>query len=172
MDKQKQSDFLNRGNIQSKTDCHTCWARPLCAGGCHHEAFVRYGDTGHPNLHYCDWIRGWTHTCLEILRRSRREKSGIPGLLRGKEGGMKHLRAVNRKALRIEEHVAPREDDCVALQNPAGPKPHIPMAAPWSSSLDGKSIPQVAPLAYANRSERDLFDCYVTCFWPAHVPII
>jgi uncharacterized protein len=27
---------------------------------------VRYGETTHPNLHYCDWIRGWTHTCLEI----------------------------------------------------------------------------------------------------------
>jgi uncharacterized protein len=66
IDKQRQLAFLNRGNIQAKHDCHTCWARPLCAGGCHHEAFVRYGDTGHPNLHYCDWIRGWTHTCLEI----------------------------------------------------------------------------------------------------------
>jgi len=55
-----------RGHINSKYDCHTCWARPLCAGGCHHEAFVRYGDTGHPNLHYCDWIRDWTETCLEI----------------------------------------------------------------------------------------------------------
>lgn len=66
IDKKKQSAFLDRGNIQAKPDCHTCWARPLCAGGCHHEAFVRYGDTGHPNLHYCTWIRGWTHTCLEI----------------------------------------------------------------------------------------------------------
>ena len=66
IDKAKQADFLNRGNIASKYDCHTCWARPLCAGGCHHEAFVRYGDTGHPNLHYCDWIRDWTDTCLRI----------------------------------------------------------------------------------------------------------
>jgi uncharacterized protein len=40
--------------------------RGLCAGGCHHEAFVRYGDTGHANLHYCDWIREWTDTCLKI----------------------------------------------------------------------------------------------------------
>ena len=30
-------------------------------------AFVRYGDTGHPNLHYCDWIRDWTDTCLRIF---------------------------------------------------------------------------------------------------------
>ncbi|MBV9746511.1 MAG: quinohemoprotein amine dehydrogenase maturation protein [Acidobacteriia bacterium] len=66
IDQAKQADFLRRGHIDSKYDCHTCWARPLCAGGCHHEAYVRYGDTGHPNLHYCDWIRQWTHRCLEI----------------------------------------------------------------------------------------------------------
>ena len=66
IDKAKQNDFLSRGHIQVKTDCRTCWARPVCAGGCHHEAYVRYGDTGHPNLHYCDWIRDWTDTCLQI----------------------------------------------------------------------------------------------------------
>ncbi|MBV9507316.1 MAG: quinohemoprotein amine dehydrogenase maturation protein [Acidobacteriia bacterium] len=67
IDREKQSDFLSRGHIGAKYACHTCWARPLCAGGCHHEAFVRYGDTGHPNLHYCDWIRGWTGICLRIF---------------------------------------------------------------------------------------------------------
>lgn len=66
IDREKQGDFLRRGNVQNKYECRTCWARPLCAGGCHHEAFVRYGDTGHPNLHYCDWIRDWTDTCLKI----------------------------------------------------------------------------------------------------------
>lgn len=66
LDRDKQSDFLSRGHINAKYDCHSCFARPLCAGGCHHEAFVRYGDTGHPNLHYCDWIRGWTDLCLRI----------------------------------------------------------------------------------------------------------
>jgi uncharacterized protein len=66
IDREKQSAFLDRGHIDTKYDCHTCWARPLCAGGCHHEAYVRYGDTGHPNLHYCDWIRDWTDTCLRI----------------------------------------------------------------------------------------------------------
>ncbi|KFL90055.1 hypothetical protein AmDm5_1322 [Acetobacter malorum] len=66
IDSEKRSDFLSRGHIGTKYDCHTCWARPLCAGGCHHEAFVRYGDTGHANLHYCDWIREWTDACLKI----------------------------------------------------------------------------------------------------------
>lgn len=66
IDREKQSEFLTRGHVGAKYDCQTCWARPLCAGGCHHEAFVRYGDTGHANLHYCDWIRDWTDTCLRI----------------------------------------------------------------------------------------------------------
>jgi uncharacterized protein len=66
IDREKQKAFLDRGHIDTKYDCHTCFARPLCAGGCHHEAYVRYGDTGHPNLHYCDWIREWTDLCLRI----------------------------------------------------------------------------------------------------------
>jgi uncharacterized protein len=66
IDREKQQAFLDRGHIKGKYDCHSCFARPLCAGGCHHEAFVRYGDTGHANLHYCDWIRDWTNTCLNI----------------------------------------------------------------------------------------------------------
>ncbi|MEQ1947684.1 MAG: quinohemoprotein amine dehydrogenase maturation protein [Bryobacteraceae bacterium] len=67
IDREKQQEFLTRGHINNKYECSTCWARPLCAGGCHHEAYVRYGNTGHPNLHYCDWIREWTDTCLRIF---------------------------------------------------------------------------------------------------------
>jgi uncharacterized protein len=66
LDQGKREDFLSRGHVGAKYECQSCWARPLCAGGCHHEAFVRYGDTGHANLHYCDWIRDWTDTCLKI----------------------------------------------------------------------------------------------------------
>jgi uncharacterized protein len=66
IDRGAQAAFLEQHHIADKTDCRTCWARPLCSGGCYHEAHVRYGETTHPNLHYCDWIRGWTHTCLEI----------------------------------------------------------------------------------------------------------
>jgi uncharacterized protein len=66
VDRQAQVDFLERNHIADKTDCSKCWARPLCSGGCYHEAYTRYGETTHPNLHYCEWIRGWTHICLEI----------------------------------------------------------------------------------------------------------
>ena len=88
---------------------------------------------------------------------------------------MNHLKAINRKAARIEEHVAKTEatpnteGDIVALQQ-GGPKPHIPMGCSlvfypgWEVDAAGGTAGLCQPV------ERDLFDCYVTCFWPAHVP--
>ena len=66
VDRERQDDYLTRHHIANKTDCATCWARPLCAGGCYHEAHTRYGSTEQPNLHYCNWIRSWTDTCLQV----------------------------------------------------------------------------------------------------------
>ena len=66
IDRERQRAFLDAHHVANKTDCATCWARPLCAGGCYHEAHTRRGTTTEPNLHYCDWIRGWTDTCLQI----------------------------------------------------------------------------------------------------------
>jgi uncharacterized protein len=66
LDRAAQVAFLQDHHIADKTDCRSCWARPLCAGGCYHEAHVRYGTTRRPNLHYCEWIRGWTDTCLQV----------------------------------------------------------------------------------------------------------
>ena len=65
LDEEKREEFSRRTHLSNKAECHTCWVRGLCSGGCYHEAQVRYGDIGHANLHYCDWIRGWTRTCLE-----------------------------------------------------------------------------------------------------------
>jgi uncharacterized protein len=66
IDRLVQIKFFEKHHIDEKTDCSRCWARPLCAGGCYHEAHTRHGDTARANLHYCEWIRGWTDTCLKI----------------------------------------------------------------------------------------------------------
>jgi uncharacterized protein len=66
IDRVAQADFLDRHHLNNKTDCSTCWARPVCSGGCYHEAHTRYGDTTKANLHYCDWIRAWTDVCLKV----------------------------------------------------------------------------------------------------------
>lgn len=66
VDHEARQGFLETHHLGARYDCHTCWARPVCAGGCYHEAFVHYGDTSSANLHYCDWIRGWNDLCLQI----------------------------------------------------------------------------------------------------------
>jgi len=84
---------------------------------------------------------------------------------------MKHLGAVNRKAKQIEAMNG--EADVVALQQtgPTGPLgPHVPLgcsyvfAPGWEVDSSGGTAGLCQPV------ERDLFDCHVTCFWPAHVP--
>jgi uncharacterized protein len=66
IDRDARQEFLTGHHIGARYDCHTCWARPVCAGGCYHEAFIHTGDTSASNLHYCDWIRGWNDVCLRI----------------------------------------------------------------------------------------------------------
>ena len=45
IDRDAQRAFLESHHVANKTDCQTCWARPLCAGGCYHEAHTRHGST-------------------------------------------------------------------------------------------------------------------------------
>jgi uncharacterized protein len=66
VDHAARTEFLHTHHLGSRTDCHTCWARPVCSGGCYHEAYIHYNDTSAATLHYCDWIRGWNDLCLRI----------------------------------------------------------------------------------------------------------
>lgn len=69
IDHASRTAFLERAHIDQKTDCTQCFAKPLCAGGCYHEAHVRYGDATRANLHYCEWIRGFVDLGLATYAR-------------------------------------------------------------------------------------------------------
>jgi hypothetical protein len=85
---------------------------------------------------------------------------------------VKHLRPLNQKARRIDNHVTSLTGDVVALQNsqPAQPRPHIPMGCSlmfspgWEVDAAGGTAGLCQPV------ERDIYDCWVTCYWPAQVP--
>ena len=143
IDRDAQRAFLESHHVAHKTDCATCWARPLCAGGCYHEAHTRHGTTQRPNLHYCDWIRGWTDTCLPIYGEIAQAQPGVSAPVRGRRP-MKHLSPVNEKAQapRAPRRVAgrrartprcrraERKADVVALDarcRSSRPGPHIPL---------------------------------------------
>jgi hypothetical protein len=86
---------------------------------------------------------------------------------------MKHLRPINKKARRIDEHAASLADDVVALQNqpPAPPRrPHVPMGCALSFSPGWEVDSSGGTAGLCQPVERDIYDCFVTCYWPAQVP--
>jgi hypothetical protein len=89
---------------------------------------------------------------------------------------MKNLRAINRKAHRMEEFIASTQADVEALQqgrgnnNNPGARPHYPVGCSivFSPGWEVDSAGGTAGLCQP--AERDLYDCYISCFWPAQVP--
>ncbi|MCP1470545.1 hypothetical protein J3E64_002233 [Sphingobium sp. OAS761] len=95
---------------------------------------------------------------------------------------MKHLRAINKKARAIDEAVAQieaaaspaagadadMEEDVIALQQQ--PRPHVPMGCTLSFSPGWEVDAGGGTAGLCQPVERDIYDCYVTCFWPVQVP--
>lgn len=85
---------------------------------------------------------------------------------------MKHLRPINRKAVRVEEWIAAELGEVFALQQSGAqpPRPHYPMGCSlvfspgWEADRTGGTAGLCQPV------ERDLFDCHIGCYWPAQVP--
>ena len=65
-DHQKLASFRDHADIKGRGECNQCWVRNVCAGGCYHEAWTRAGSPLSPNVHYCEWIKQWVQTGLEI----------------------------------------------------------------------------------------------------------
>ncbi len=85
---------------------------------------------------------------------------------------MRHVHAVNRKARRIEA-LQQETPDVVALQQGGPPPPdgpHIPLGCSFVFSPGWETDSSGGTAGLCQPVERDLYDCYVTCFWPAHVP--
>ena len=88
---------------------------------------------------------------------------------------MKHFRAVNKKARRIDAQISMMKEDVIALQNgnpPAAPptRPHVPMGCALAFSPGWEVDSAGGTAGLCQPVERDIYDCYVTCFWPAQVP--
>jgi uncharacterized protein len=67
IDHDAQRHWLTERHVHAQSPCHSCWARYLCSGGCHHEVIAR----GRPA---CDYIRGWLHFCLQVYSRLKRSR--------------------------------------------------------------------------------------------------
>ena len=81
---------------------------------------------------------------------------------------MNHLKAINRKAARVERATAP---DVVALQR-TGPaqQPHFSLGCSLIFSPGWEADEKGGTAGLCQPVERDLFDCHIGCYWPAQVP--
>jgi uncharacterized protein len=59
-------EFLGRATDRSGTHCASCRIRNLCAGGCYHESYARFGDPLHRTYHYCGLLRRWVDFGVRI----------------------------------------------------------------------------------------------------------
>ena len=91
---------------------------------------------------------------------------------------MRHIKPTNQKAHRIDALHAPTQaddaNDVVALQQGQTPQPqtgpHIPLGCSFVFSPGWETDSTGGTAGLCQPVERDLFDCHITCFWPAHVP--
>jgi hypothetical protein len=84
---------------------------------------------------------------------------------------MHSMKSVNRKARKVEAAVTETTGDVLALQKRGGEgKIYYPMGCTltftpgWEVDVSGGTAGLCQPV------ERDLFDCYLSCGWPAQVP--
>jgi hypothetical protein len=85
---------------------------------------------------------------------------------------MKHLKPLNKKAWRIDDQVSAMREDVFAMQQqpPAAQRPHVPMGCALAFSPGWEVDSAGGTAGLCQPVERDIYDCYVTCFWPAQVP--
>jgi len=82
---------------------------------------------------------------------------------------MRHLKARNKKAEAVFDWLEDEDGDVAALQQ-SPPPPHYPAGCTtvfspgWEVDSAGGTAGLCQPV------ERDLYDCYKTCYWPAQVP--
>jgi len=82
---------------------------------------------------------------------------------------MRHLKPINQKAGRVVEHIAAQTHDVVALQTPQV-RPHLPMGCTFLFSPGWEADQAGGTAGLCTPVERDIFDCHISCFWPAQVP--
>jgi uncharacterized protein len=71
--KQALGSFLSTAMDRSGYGCAICRIRSLCAGGCYHESYARYGDPFKPVYHYCELMRDWVDFGIAAYARLQTE---------------------------------------------------------------------------------------------------
>ena len=83
---------------------------------------------------------------------------------------MRHLKAINRKAAHRGDADARRRRAAAGWAAASPPAAHSARLLVRVLAGLGGRISSGGTAGLCQPVERDLFDCHITCFWPAHVP--
>jgi len=72
IDRQRLGEFLEKAIDREGTHCQSCRIRNLCAGGCYHESYSRFGDPHHRTYHYCHLLRRWVDFGVRVYAEIKR----------------------------------------------------------------------------------------------------
>jgi uncharacterized protein len=72
IDGARLGDFVGKALEREGTHCETCRIRNICAGGCYHESYARFGDAHHRTYHYCDLLRRWVDFGVRVYGEIQR----------------------------------------------------------------------------------------------------
>jgi uncharacterized protein len=70
-DPEKIRSCLDHVTAGKNTMCESCWARALCAGGCHYENHLRENTLGIPAGSSCNFILRWLQIGIELYAELR-----------------------------------------------------------------------------------------------------
>ena len=73
IDGERLGAFIEKAIDREGTHCETCRIRNLCAGGCYHESYARFGDAHHRTYHYCDLLRSWVDFGVRVYADIQRQ---------------------------------------------------------------------------------------------------
>ncbi|HEY2633508.1 MAG TPA: quinohemoprotein amine dehydrogenase maturation protein [Steroidobacteraceae bacterium] len=73
IDGERLGAFIDKAIDRQGTHCETCRIRNLCAGGCYHESYARFGDAHHRTYHYCDLLRSWVDFGVRVYADIQRD---------------------------------------------------------------------------------------------------
>lgn len=71
IDKDRIKSCMGALNSDRKESCSRCWARTLCAGGCHYENHLRENHLGLPRGSSCRFIRSWLDLGMKTYAQLR-----------------------------------------------------------------------------------------------------
>jgi uncharacterized protein len=77
IDSARLGAFVEQAIDREGTHCATCRIRNLCAGGCYHESYARFGDPHHRTYHYCDLLRRWVDFGVGVYADIQRLNPGF-----------------------------------------------------------------------------------------------